>query len=316
MPAIAVLVENMKEHQLERIRNALPGWELLYGEDLTGDEVRRAEIVAGWREWAEKAVLDPASRCKWVQTWSAGVDRLPLGQMLERGIVVTTASGVHAYPISETIFAMLLALTRNLHVYIRNQLKRTWDRGGLRLEMHGKTIGIVGVGDIGEETARIAKAFGMTVIGVRRSALPSPHVDRMVGPGALREVLPLCDYVVVTVPATPETRHMFDEPEFSAMKPGAFFVNIGRGATVRTEALLAALRSGRLAGAGLDVFEEEPLPPDHPLWQMDNVIITPHSSGFTEHYNDRALDIFVENAAAYLAGKPLPLNVVEASKLY
>lgn len=316
MGTIAVLVK-LDEAELARIRSAAPGWNVLSGESVTAETVRESDILLGWREAFSPAVLDASSKVSWIQTWSAGVDSLPVEALQGRGVEITSANGVHANPISETIFAMLLAFTRKLHVYVRNQLERKWHHSGLRLELHGKTIGIAGVGAIGEETARIAKAaFGMRVIGMRRSGAPAPHVDEMYGAGTQLQWLPECDYVVSIMPATNETKHVFGAQEFAVMKRTAFFVNVGRGSAVDTEALVAALRDGEIAGAGLDVFEQEPLPPEHPLWGMENVIITPHSAGSTELYSTRALDIFLKNLEQVLRGKPPAVNRLSPQKGY
>ncbi|HZG87685.1 MAG TPA: D-2-hydroxyacid dehydrogenase [Paenibacillus sp.] len=316
MRSITILPK-LKEPELRRIRDAAPGWTIHAGEAATNEAVRESEIVVGWRDGLERELLADGARLRWLQSWSAGMDHLDIDRFLERGVYLTSANGVHAFPISETIFAMLLAFTRKLHVYVRNQSRRVWDHGGLKLELHGKTLGLIGVGAIGEETARIAKAgFGMRVLGVRRSAKPSPNVDAMYPPSELASMLAECDYVVNAAPATNETRRMFGEREFAAMKPTAFFVNVGRGAAVDEAALAAALQEGRIAGAGLDVFEEEPLPPEHPLWAMDNVIVTPHSAGSTEHYNARAVDIFLDNLAMYLDGLPPARNLLGDAKRY
>jgi len=315
MPTIAIFPK-LSAAQLERIREAAPGWTLLYGDDLTDERAAEAEIVFGWRSGIERALLQPGSKVRWHQSWSAGMDHLDVDRFAERNVALTSANGVHANAISETIFAMMLAFTRNLHVYQRNQAARTWHHGGLKLELHGKTIGIVGVGAIGKETAKIAKAFDMTVLGVRRSGGAAEHVDEMYGLDALVDMLPRCDYVVNILPLTAETRHLFGAREFAAMKPTAFFVNVGRGATVRTEALVEALRDGRLAGAGLDVFEQEPLPADHPLWGMENVFVTPHTAGSTERYHDRIMDIFVANLKDYVNGNPPSINRLGGGKTY
>lgn len=312
-----VLFPKLNETLLARIREAAPNWNILMGAEADEAAVREAEIIFGWKKGLETILLSGASKVRWIQSWSAGMDHLDAEAFLSRGIELTSANGVHANPISETIFAMLLAYTRNLHLYMRNQTKRRWEHGNLRLELHGKTLGIVGVGAIGEETARIAKAaFGMRVLGLRRSGAPAPFVDEMYRAAGLLEMLPHCDYIASIVPATKETKHLFGEAEFRAMKPSAFFVNVGRGSTVDTDALLAALTEGRLAGAGLDVFEQEPLPDDHPFWNMENVIITPHSAGSTEHYAERAAEIFAANLKMYAAGGIPEINRLNASKLY
>jgi len=313
MQRTMAILPKLKTPEAERVRAAAPGWNVLIGSEATDEAVREAEIVVGWRDGLERILLSETARVKWIQSWSAGMDHLEVDAYLSRGIELSSANGVHAYPISESVFAMLLAFTRKLHVYIRNQAARKWDHGGLKAELHGKTIGIAGVGAIGEEIARIAKAaFGMRVLGVRRSGAPSPVVDEMRRTDRLLEMLPDCDYVVAVLPSTPETKHLFDARAFDAMKETAFFVNVGRGSVVDTEALLAALQDGRIAGAGLDVFEEEPLPADHPLWGMDNVIVTPHTSGSTERYTERALDIFLRNLESYLGGRPPAINRLEA----
>ncbi len=313
-----VIMMNMNEARLQRIRELVPDWNVICGKDRSNWEssLAEAEVAVGWRQELADTLRSGSSKLKWVQNWGAGVDHMPLALLHDKGIAVTNASGVHPNPISETIVALMLALTRNIHKYVRNQMQRKWDHAGLRLEMHGKTVGIVGLGAIGTETAKIAKAFGMKVLGIRRSGKDGEYTDAVYGPERLMEVLPQCDYVVVTVPLTDETRHMFGKRQFEAMKSSAFFINIGRGATADTNALVEALTNGSIAGAGLDVFEQEPLPDDHPLWGLENVIVTPHTSGSTEHYDERALDIFLTNLESYVKGKPLPLNRVTPDKNY
>ncbi len=237
--------------------------------------------------------------------------------MQKKNIYITSANGVHSYPISETIFALLLGFTRNIHAYVRNQLVKKWDGTDIKLEAHKKTIGIIGVGAIGLETAKIAKAFDMHVIGVRNSRKPTDYVDELYTSDQLNEVLPLCDYVVVTLPLTDDTYHLFQKEQFNQMKKSAFFINIGRGEIVKEEDLISALKSGEILGAGLDVFETEPLEQSSPLWELDNVIITPHTSGSTEHYNSRVIeDILLVNANHYLKEEPLPINLVDYQKGY
>jgi phosphoglycerate dehydrogenase-like enzyme len=211
---------------------------------------------------------------------------------------------------------MILAFTRKLHVYVRNQQEKKWHHANLGSEMHGKTIGILGIGAIGSETARLAKAFGMKTLGLRRKAIPHESVDRMFDPSELHDLLSHCDYVVNTLPLTDETSHIIGREAFTFMKTDAFYVNIGRGRTTDTAALIDALASGRIAGAGLDVFEIEPLPAESLLWDMENVIITPHSSGSTSQYDNRVVDIFLENLQSYLqVGAPVR-NLVDLDMQY
>ena len=256
-------------------------------------------------------------KLKWVQTWSAGVNALPLESLEEMKVQITTANGVHAYPISETIFALLLAFTRKIDTYVKQQQTKTWYHSHMKQEIHKKTIGIVGVGKIGKETAKIAKAFGMTVLGVRHSGKSEEFVDEMFTQEQLKEVLPKCDYVIVTLPLTSETKSMFGAKEFELMKSTAFFINIGRGPIVIQDELIHALHEGQIAGAGLDVFETEPLPQSSPLWEMDNVIITPHTSGNTEFYDTRLIEeIFIPNLLNYLSGEVPEINLLNYKKGY
>jgi phosphoglycerate dehydrogenase-like enzyme len=230
---------------------------------------------------------------------------------------ITTANGVHAYPISETIFALMLSLTRKIDTYIKQQQEKTWHHANMKQEIHEKTIGIIGVGKIGKETAKIAKAFGMTVLGMRHSGKSEEYVDEMFTQKQLNTLLPRCDYIVLTLPLTPETQGMFGKTEFQLMKPSAFFINIGRGNLVVENELVHALKDNQIAGAGLDVFETEPLPEKSPLWEMNNVIITPHTSGNTEFYDQRLIqDIFIPNLKDYLDGKNPSINLLDYKKGY
>ncbi|MBM7692774.1 phosphoglycerate dehydrogenase-like enzyme [Peribacillus deserti] len=313
-----IIGQNLAGHYVEKIQAAIPDWEIIAGRDSSvwQDELASAEVIAGWRKGMEDA-LKGDTKLKWLQTWSAGVNSLPLEALEEKNISVTSASGVHANPISETIFALMLALTRKIHTYIRNQQLKTWHNAGLKLEIHHKTVGILGIGAIGKETAKIAKAFGMTVLGMRFSGQPEEYVDKMYTPDHLNSLLPECDYVIDTLPLTRETHHLIGKEQFDLMKKTAFFINIGRGDSVVEEDLISALEQGLIAGAGLDVFETEPLNESSPLWEMENVIITPHTAGATEYYDQRVIDdIFIPNLRQYLQNETPSINSVCYKKGY
>ncbi|WP_066365214.1 D-2-hydroxyacid dehydrogenase [Neobacillus fumarioli] len=314
-----VITHNLPTDLHEKISQIIPDWELVVGKDknVWQSHIHDAEVIAGWKRGLEEFCLVPDSKLKWVQTWSAGVDSLPLEKLQTRNIMLTSANGVHAYPISETIFALMLALTRKIHTYVKNQQAKTWHHANMKLEIHEKTIGIIGVGEIGKETAKIAKAFGMKVLGVRHSGKPTDFVDEMYTTQQLPALLPQCDFVVITLPHTKETHHLFGTEQFKLMKPTAFFINIGRGEIVVEDELIQALQDGTIAGAGLDVFETEPLPKESPLWEMDNVIITPHTSGSTEHYDRRVVEnILIPNLKNYLNGLTPSINLVDYTKGY
>ncbi|SEM57516.1 D-2-hydroxyacid dehydrogenase [Paenibacillus sp. OV219] len=305
-----VCVYDLEPQHRERIAEAAPGFEIVYAdgdqaESALASHLAEAEIVAGWSEQAEAHALKAGGALRWVQAWGAGVEQMPFDAFAACEVMLTNASGVHANAISETVLGMMLAFTRKLHLTIRNQMEKQWDWIGGLGEIHGKTIGIVGVGAIGEELARLAQAFQMRVLGVRNSAQPSPFVDAMFSTGGLDRLLQESDFVVVTLPITKETQGLFNRAKFAQMKPSAFFVNIGRGQTVVTDDLVDALERGVIAGAGLDVFDPEPLPESHPLWTMENVILTPHNSGNSIYYTDRAVDILVDNLRSYIeSGEP------------
>ncbi|MGE6258268.1 D-2-hydroxyacid dehydrogenase [Heyndrickxia sporothermodurans] len=314
-----VITQNISQDLFNKVKNTAPDWELIAGKDpsIWRNQLNEAEIIVGWKKEVEELCISQKSQLKWLQSWSAGVNNLPLKEMTNKNIFLTTASGVHAYPISETIFALILGLTRKIHTYVRNQQMKTWNHSNLNLEIHGKTIGIIGAGAIGKETAKIAQAFNMTVIGIRHSGKEEEFFDEMYPSEQLNSILPQCDYVIVTTPLTNDTFHMFNKKQFELMKDTSFFINIGRGEIVVEDDLIDALRSNQIAGAGLDVFEKEPLSSSSPLWDFNNVIITPHTAGSTEHYDKRVIeDIFLPNLKYYLKdGAPL-LNTVDYNKGY
>jgi phosphoglycerate dehydrogenase-like enzyme len=303
---------------LAEVRALLPDRQVLLTQERAVMEAHLEEIeiaVGG----VPHDLLLRAPNLRWVQTWGAGVDWLMhTPAAVAQGWTLVNASGVHAVPISEHILALLLAFARGLPAALRLQGEHQWKsvpRAGI-FELAGKTLLLVGVGAIGERTAQVAAALGMRVWGVRRDPTQvAAGVEAMFAPGQLLEVLPQVDFVVLTVPLTHETRGMIGAAELRAMKASAYLINIGRGGTVDTEALVGALRAGQIAGAGLDVVDPEPLPPDSPLWEMENVILTGHYSGHTPVYDERAAAIFLDNLQRYRDGQPLR-NVVDKNLGY
>lgn len=315
-----IISQNLDDRLLEKIQVLIPEWKIIIGRDpaIWRDHIHDAEIIAGWKTEMKQLIMNGERKnLKWIQTWSAGVNALPLDTLEKGNVQITTANGVHAYPISETIFALILAFTRKIDTYVKQQQKKIWHHAQMQEEIHNKTIGIVGVGKIGKETAKIAKAFGMTVLGVRHSGRSEEFVDEMFTQDQLMEFLPKCDYVIVTLPLTSKTRHMFGTNEFNLMKPSAFFLNIGRGSIVIENELVQALENQQIAGAGLDVFETEPLQANSPLWEMENVIITPHTSGNTVFYDQRLIEeLFIPNLKNYLRGNIPKINLLNYKKGY
>jgi phosphoglycerate dehydrogenase-like enzyme len=313
---IAVPQEIITAEVRERIRELQPDLRLVVTE--SREEIAQImdeiEIAAGHFpiEWITRA-----PRLRWFQQWGAGTDWLMRNEeAANKDFILTNASGVHAIPISEHILAMMLAFSRCLPQATRAQDRREWTREMGAFELAGKTMLLVGVGAIGRRTAQIASAMGIRVLGVRKNASREmPEIDQMLTPETMFEQLPNADFVVLTIPLTEETRNMFDSRAFEQMKPDSYIINIGRGGTIDEPALIAALQSGKIAGAGLDVFADEPLPEDSLLWQMDNVIITAHYSGETPHYDERAFHIFMDNLERYSKGAPMK-NVVDKKRGY
>jgi len=316
MPTILTLYEFSDEHA-KQIRDIAPDYELktVPIKEVTPEQIREADILVGWNRKMEQAAVE-SDTLKWVQSWSAGVDYFPMDRFAEKNVLLTNSGGVHAIPISEHIFAVLLSMTRSLHLNIRSQVRGKWDKSGTYGEAAGLAMVIVGTGHIGRATAKLAKAFGMHTIGVRHSGRPEEYIDEMYKTDGIEEAFDKGDVIVNILPLTDDTRHFFNADSFGYMKKGSLFINVGRGPSVDTDALVAALDSGTLSGAALDVFEQEPLPEDHPLWKREDVIITPHVAGNTDHYDVRATEIFIDNLKAFVKGETLPRNLVDYSRKY
>jgi len=276
-----------------------------------------AEVIfAG--QWSEE-LWRSAPRLRWVQSWGAGVERFLTADFVASSIVLTNARGMYAVPIADHVMALVLHFSRRLGGLVRSQLAHRW-AGWEECEpeeLAGKTMGIVGLGGIGCEVATRAKAFGMRVIATRRrpNLARSLFVDEVWSSQQLPWLLKESDYVAICAALTARTRHLIGERELGLMKPTAFLINIARGALVDEQALVRALQDGAIAGAGLDVFEEEPLPGESPLWEMTNVIITPHTAGGSPRSHERMMELFCGNLRRYLAGEPL-VNVVDKNEGY
>lgn len=256
-------------------------------------------------------VFQAANALRWVHALGTGVDGIADSPALAKHVIVSSTRGIHGVPMSEMTIMLMLALGRDLPRTIRAQDRAAWERWPARL-LDGKTVGILGVGLIAEHLAPLCKAFGMTVVGISRSARKVPGIDRLCSREQLRREVADMDYLVVLVPYTPETRNMVDAGIFAAMKPDAYLVNVARGGVVDEDALIEALNTGAIAGAALDTFVDEPLPADHPLWRTPNTIITPHLGGFCDVYVDNALPQFETNLRHMLDGQPDRMINLEA----
>src|SRR4051794_25037377 len=260
-----------------------------------------ADVLVSFGPMLKDEVFQVASKLKWVQALGTGVDGVIDQPSLSPAVVITNIRGIHGEPVSEAALMAMLALSRRLPDSVRYQDKRSWTRWPPRL-VDGKTVGIYGVGLIAEALAPRCQALGMTVIGFTSTKRKLPGFDRMHLRSELVKIASQLDYLVLLVPYSEETRHSIDAKVFAAMKPSSYLINLARGGIVDEDALIAALNSGQIAGAALDVFQEEPLPPEHPLWSTRNVIITPHLGGFCDVYAERALPTIEHNMACFLRG--------------
>jgi len=302
---------SVPDDDLARLRREFPDVEFAPAED---DDVaalvRRADVYCGWTFPA--ALFATATRLRWIHSASAGIEANLFPALVASDVALTSSSGLHAVSIPEHTLALMLALARNVHAALRLQAEHRFDRWGTLSfaagvqELHGRNLAILGAGPIGASLAPRATALGMRVrVMRRRPDRPVAGAEAVVGPDGLHALLAWADFVVVATPLTAETRNLIDAPALAAMKSTAFLVNVGRGESVDDDALVAALRNGGLAGAGLDVFREEPLPATSPYWALPNVILTPHVSGYTPGYFEKVLALFADNLRRFLSGRPL-----------
>lgn len=279
-----------------------------------------AEILYDFPRKYTKDLAEVAPNLRWVQGSMAGAGEVAeKAGLLETDVTITTAGGVFSGPLAEFAMMALLQHAKGLDRLRLEKAAKTWNQASVGT-LEGKTLCIIGLGNIGREVARRSRPFGMRVVGVKRTVRDDDeawgYADELYTNESLSDVLGGSDYVVSTLPGTPETRHLVGETEILAMKSGAYFVNVGRGSTVDEVALIRALEDGHLAGAALDVFETEPLPQDSPLWELESVIVSPHSTDVVpELVNERQTDLFCENLRRYLAGEEL-VNVLDKRLLY
>jgi D-2-hydroxyacid dehydrogenase (NADP+) len=249
------------------------------------------------------ALLQRAPRLEWIQAFTTGTDAVKHLPSLRPEVILTSMRGIHGPQMAEMAMMLMIALARDFPRHIRNQVAHRWTKHEQR-QLGGKTVVILGIGVSGEALAIGAKAFGMRVIGVTGTPRSLPGFDQVLPRDRLIEAAGEADFLCLLLPWTPENDKIVNARVLNAMKPGAFLVNIARGGVCDDVALLEALKSGRLAGAALDVFKPEPLDPSHPFWDMDNVIVTPHTAGDSDIYHERALEVTIDNMRKYLAGRP------------
>jgi len=288
---------------------------------IEGREYEDADIIIANHRTLQKPFLDKCRKLKWVQVPHIGIERLPMDELQRRGIIVINARGSMGVPIAEHIFCNMLMLCRKSAEILKNQFARSWTKMGGFINLYGKTAGIIGTGDVGTETAKRARVFGMKVIGINTDGRPLPEFDRIYGPDRINEVIAESDFIILTLPLTERTKGMIDREQFELMKPGAYLINISRGALINEAVLLEYLRNKKIAGAALDVFVDEfrfgYLPEESPFWELDNVIITPHCAGGGDSFAQRFSTVFLQNLRLFVNGQvEQMINVREFGKGY
>jgi glyoxylate/hydroxypyruvate reductase A len=338
-PLVVLIAAPIEREHVDRIRALDPRIEVLHDPDLLPrpryvsdhagaplqrtpeqearflEMLSRAEVVFDFPSGHFRDLPAVAPRLRWLQSTSAGIGQMVKRVGLDRtDITFTTASGVHARPLADFCLMAMLMFAKNYQWMERDKKAKRWERY-CGEELTGKTLAIVGIGRVGQEVARHGKRMDMRVTGMRRSDAAVPDVDKLFDRAELHTMLREADFLVLAAPHTPETEGIIGEGELALLKPSAVLINIGRGALVDEDALIRALQEKRLAGAALDVLRDEPPPQDSPLWDMPNVIISPHSASTVTQENARITDIFCDNLRRYLGGQPLR-NVLDKKQLY
>jgi phosphoglycerate dehydrogenase-like enzyme len=309
-----LILYDLPKKQLDEIEKIASDYTIV--QSLEEAKPENVEIILGWSEDVISFIEDEESQVKWIQYPFAGVNNLPLELFDKKDITLTNGSGIHTYAVTESTMGLLLGMTRNIITAAQNKEKEEWVDEDNLYELHGKTMMIVGAGKIGVHLGQVAQGFGMKTIGINRSGSDIENTNEQYVQDELPEVIDKADIVVNILPATKQTHHLFNEELFGEMKDQVIFINVGRGETVDTEAMLAALDDEKILFAGLDVFEEEPLPKGHPIWSHERIAMTPHIAGRVEDYPKHFYPLFKKNLEAYLKGETLPENVVEIDEGY
>ena len=303
------VVDRRAEDYVAALRQAFPALHVTSAATFEegAAELAETEILLTIGTSAAGSVLDAdvvarMARLEWIQCLISGTEHVVAALRERPDVLLTSTTGIHGPQVSEMALMHMLMLARDARRLTRNQDHALWERSEQRV-LHGKAVGIVGLGAIGAHLARLCAAFDMTVYGASRSARPLEGIERVFAPAELPQLAALVDFLVLVLPGNAETERLIDADVIAAMKPTAYLINLARGAVVDEQALIEALRERRIAGAGLDVFDSEPLPPASPLWQLENVLITPHLAGHSDRYAERALTVVLPNMRHYLAGQ-------------
>ncbi|MDT2644477.1 phosphoglycerate dehydrogenase [Enterococcus dongliensis] len=311
---IIFLQRAFREEFIDKIHAIAPDYQVKT--EITSEEAAAVEISVGWSEKFNEPLLS-TNQLKWVQSISAGIDSLPLAEFSTQNILLSNGSGIHALSISEHIIGVLLGYYRGLNQSVKNQEQQLWGQNTIHYDqLAGKNLLVVGTGHIGQQLSRSIHSLGVNVYGINTTGHPVEGFTETYSIKNLAKIVSGMDIVVGILPGTQETYHIFNSDIFEKMKQDAVFINVGRGDTVHTKELITALTEKSFAFAALDVFEEEPLPSDNPLWTLPNVLITPHISGMTVDFQNKFMQIFLANLKAYVTTNALSRNQVRLDRGY
>lgn len=293
-----------------------PQVDFIFKNGLSNDELQQADVLVTYGEDLNDENIQYATKVKWIFVASAGIEKMPAEAIIERGIFVSNVRGIHKTPMAESMLAHILAIKRALPWMYEQQKKSEWSKKAKQTELRDSTALILGPGAIGSEVGRLLQAFGVVTIGCNRTGNEAASMNEMVSFDQLIEALPKADIVISVLPKTEETTHLLKEEHFKAMKNDAIFMNFGRGNLVEENVLVHAIQVGEIGYAVLDVFEQEPLAEDHPLWTLPNVIVSPHISSHSSRYVERSLEIFKPSLEKWLRGETDLENRMDLSRGY
>lgn len=314
---IVLMAQATKPEQRQQLQEQYPGWQFKDADAITPADYDEVEVLYGNHPLLKTLLARSTNQLKFVQVISAGVDYLPLKDLQAAGVLVANTSGIHADAISESVLAAMLTVVRGYHAaWLNQQGQHAWQLPMTTSTLTGQRLLIYGTGQIGQSLAAKASALGMHVIGVNTTGHPAEHFHETVAFTATEPVLATADFIVNALPLTPTTHHLFNATLFAQTKQAPMLINIGRGPAVDTTDLMAALDHHQLSMAALDVTEPEPLPADHPLWQRDDVLITPHISGQIAHFRATVFPIFAANFAQFIKDGTLARNQVDLDRGY
>lgn len=287
----------------------------LANQDFTAADLTSADIILGWSPKIVELLAMP-NQLKWLQIWFAGVDNLPLDKLAAADIYLTSASGANAPAIAQQTMGYMISFVRQLHQSARHQATHTWQVPHDLTELTNKRLVTLGTGEIAQNVAKLAHAFAMEIVGVNHNGHASAGFDHVLSLADVNQALTSADFVVNTLPATPATNGLVNQQFFAAMQDTAYYLSVGRGKTTVTADLIHALNQQTIAGAALDVVDPEPLPANSPLWQFDNVILTSHTAGHTDYYDQRIIAKFLENLADFKQGLAPQQNLINYKRGY